>query len=203
MALQGLFSKFDVQACVEEIQEQGGCTVPNFMSDRIREALLAEVNRSKFEPQPTEYGPFKTRQEFSALRIFRRRSLFLKLAADLGECLDEKFWRYSNRIFRGPLQFNDLVVQRYQPGPLGIAPHRDSKSCINLVALLVLEGNGRFCFCYDREGTNAKPQRNQPGDLLLMRGPGFLGEDIQPFHFVDQVSEQRTTFALRQKAASA
>jgi hypothetical protein len=40
---------------------------------------------------------------------------------------------------------------------------------------------------------------NAPGDLILLRAPGFMGSDVRPFHGVAEIAEQRTTFALRQQ----
>ena len=71
------------------------------------------------------------------------------------------------------------------------------------MCVFVLEGMGRFCLCDDRDGKNSRAVRNDPGDLILMRAPGFAGADIQPFHFVDRIVRRRTSFALRQKKKAA
>jgi hypothetical protein len=40
---------------------------------------------------------------------------------------------------------------------------------------------------------------NAPGDLLLLRAPGFLSTEDRPFHAVLDIFEERLTFVLRQR----
>lgn len=199
MESNSLFNDFDIELCVQQMRSEGGATVPNFLRNEVQLALLRELSEYQMRKAPNEYGPHNTRQVFSAVSLFPEHSLFTKVRAELGTFLEIKLRECSLYPLVEPLHFNEIVVHRYPPGPLGISPHRDGESVINLVALLVLEGEGRFCYCDDRPGNNPRPCRNEPGDLLLMRAPGFLGEDIQPFHFVDTITAQRTTFALRQR----
>jgi hypothetical protein len=192
------FNTFSAQACVDEIARFGGCTVPNFLEEETRLMLLNELESYKFVPQPERYGDFNVEQHFDAIRVFKPGSLFVRLQKELDLCFNRQFGELDSPVLSQPVNFNDLVVQRYSRHELGISAHRDNKNYINLIALIVLEGGGRFCFCKDRSGLDAVSMRNRPGDLLLMRGPGFMGEDIRPFHFVDRITERRTTFALRQ-----
>lgn len=39
---------------------------------------------------------------------------------------------------------------------------------------------------------------SRPGTLLLIRGTGFIGAETQPFHFIDNVQEERLTLTFRQ-----
>jgi hypothetical protein len=71
--------------------------------------------------------------------------------------------------FASPLRFTEAALHRYPPGPLGLSPHRDSARSINLVAIFVLKGRGRFIVCQDRTGRGAVDLPNAPGDLLLLR----------------------------------
>jgi hypothetical protein len=99
--------------------------------------------------------------------------------------------------FATPLAFNEMMLTRYQPGWLGITPHRDHASYINLVALIVLAGEGRFCVTTDRSGRDARPVDGTAGRVILMRAPGFLGSDVRPFHFVADIAATRIVFGLR------
>lgn len=113
-------------------------------------------------------------------------------------------WRTGWRGFRltlspTPLCFDGSALHRYPPGLLGISPHRDSARSVNLIAIFVLEGRGRFFVCRDRDGRDAVDLPNAPGDLILLRAPGLMGADVRPFHGVADIAEQRTTFALRQQ----
>ena len=88
-------------------------------------------------------------------------------------------------------------AERYAPGSRGITPHRDHLRYGGLVALVILSGDGRFCLCRDRCGSNAREIAAGPGDALLMRAPGLAGSSDRPFHFLDQITKERLSFGLR------
>ena len=92
---------------------------------------------------------------------------------------------------------NDLIVQRYAVGCEGMSPHRDHIRYTGLVALVMLGGAARFMVCGDRAGTGAREISFAPGDLLLMRAPGFQGRGDRPFHAVRDVTAERYIVGLR------
>ncbi len=96
-----------------------------------------------------------------------------------------------------PPRLNDLVVQRYPVGSLGITAHRDHVGYRDLVAIVTIAGQARFFISSDRSGENAREVPIPPGSLLLMRAPGFAGRDDRPFHFLNEVSEERVCLGLR------
>ncbi len=194
-----LFGDFDIAACVRDLDHKGVITIPNLLTPETRHKLLAELDEQYiFTPQNKVFGDYSTRQHFSTIDGFPEDSLFLRVRSELEKLLEKKFAELSTYPFSEQLRFNELVAQRYNITPEGISAHRDFKSSINLIALFVLEGKGRFCVCESRAGENPRTIRNRPGDLVLMRGPGFLASDIRPFHFVDRIISRRTIFVLRQ-----
>lgn len=183
--------------CVEWLRIQGIGFMPDVLSVSLRKALLTELSSYHMEKAPEEVGRYRVRQNFRCLTNFRRGSLFLTLRDGLEDWLNTAFAkRYPHHLSR-PLHFTDAVVQTYDTSDVGISPHRDGARYGNLIVIAVLEGAARFCVCADREGRHAAQLRNDPGDLILMRAPGYLGEDVQPFHFVDRITARRSTFALR------
>lgn len=96
-----------------------------------------------------------------------------------------------------PPRLNDLVVQRYPAGSRGITAHRDHLCYRDLVAIVTLAGQARFFVSTDRSGENAREVPIPPGSLLLMRAPGFAGRDDRPFHFLNDVIEERVCLGLR------
>ena len=114
---------------------------------------------------------------------------------------DEAVADAGENPFEGRLLFNDLMLQRYATGPVGITPHRDRTGYRNLVCLFVLAGKGRFCVCEDRGGRGAREIPESPGCVLLMRAPGFLGTQRRPFHFVERIESPRYVFGLRHEVA--
>jgi len=102
--------------------------------------------------------------------------------------------------FETALGFNSMVLQRYEEGSIGITPHRDGLSFINLVCVFVIDGKGSFYVCSDRSGRDSIEIDASPGNVIFMRAVGFLGsEDERPFHYVAGIRETRYTFGLRQK----
>ena len=101
--------------------------------------------------------------------------------------------------FATRLNFNALVLQKYDQGSLGITPHRDQLSYINLVCVFMIAGQGRFCICADRSGNNAQAIDATPGRVILMRALGLLGATTRPFHYVTDIQAPRYTFGLRQQ----
>jgi hypothetical protein len=194
-----LFSDFDAQAVLREMSKEDGVAVKNFLKEETRLSLLEHLINAQFVRNQELYGPHNVKQAFSTIASFDDNSLFIRVKNELQKFLERKFQTSTPYPFQDNLRFSETIVQRYPPSPIGISPHRDGKSYVNLIAIIVLEGKGRFCFCDDREGLNTRPVRNDAGDLILMRAVGFLGADIQPFHFVDQITEQRTSFTMRQK----
>lgn len=199
MNRRGLFSDFNAQTITYQIDKEGGTSISNFLNENVRLSLLEELKHLKFTKQPEKFGNYAVEQAFSAIASFGDSSIFQEIENELQEFLEIKFLTCDPYPLQSKLLFSDIAVQRYPPGQVGISAHRDGKSFINLVAVIVLEGRSRFCFCDNRAGLNTRPIHNEAGSLILMRAVGFLGKDIQPFHFVDQITEQRTTFALRQK----
>ncbi len=96
-----------------------------------------------------------------------------------------------------PPRLNDLVVQRYPAGSRGITAHRDHLCYRDLVAIVTLAGQARFFVSTDRSGDNAREVSIPPGSVLLMRAPGFAGRDDRPFHFLNDVGEERVCLGLR------
>lgn len=95
---------------------------------------------------------------------------------------------------------NDYIVQHYRAGCAGMSPHRDHIRYTGLVAIVMLGGKGRFLVCDDRAGANEREIPTRPGDLLLMRAPGFQGRGDRPFHAVRDIAEDRYIFGLRHDA---
>jgi alkylated DNA repair dioxygenase AlkB len=193
-----LFDIRDLTGHVNEICDTGITSIPDFLRKSARKQLLDELHAMSQEEAPAVVGPYDVRQKYNFSTTFAKQSLYVGVAKVLQEHLNAIFKNHPKKLLSKPLEFNDLAAHRYPPGG-GISPHRDGLKYLNIIAVLVLEGEGRFCLCDDRDGTNPREIGNAPGDLLLMRASGFNKQDVQPFHFVDQISAPRTSFALRHK----
>ena len=103
----------------------------------------------------------------------------------------------SENWFDGEVVFNDWMIQKYEPGCIGITPHRDRTDYRHMICLFVLSGHGRFGISEDRGRSKAVEVANLPGDVILMPGPGFRWMENRPFHFLEEITEERWVFGLR------
>jgi len=189
-----------MQRIREALIEPGAIALP-LLQDHYRQRLLAEARLYRYRPARKEVGRDHERvqQRMDVEPNFRENSIFHELtrnfASLFASSLDE------SNPFEDDVQFNDLMLQRYTVGEVGITPHRDRTAYRNIVVLIVLCGRGRFCISDDRDATAAVEIPNGPGDMILMRAPGFLGasgsELPRPFHFVHRITETRYVFGLR------
>ncbi len=142
-------------------------------------------------------GDDAVRQDFDLCMSFPERSLFHAFAGSLGRLVDASLAGLDPAPLARPFRFNDLVVQRYPKGSRGITAHRDHTRYQGLVALVTLAGTARFFICAERSGRGAREVPCPPGDLLLMRAPGFSGRRDRPFHLLRDVTQARLTLGLR------
>ena len=105
-------------------------------------------------------------------------SVYRQLWGAFQTLLEQHLAQLPRSPFASPPRFTNAALHRYPPGPLGLSLHRDSARSINLVAIFVLRGCGRFIVCQDRTGRGAVDLPNAPGDLLLLRDPEITVEDI-------------------------
>ncbi|MEE8500845.1 MAG: hypothetical protein V3S27_09760 [Kiloniellales bacterium] len=142
-------------------------------------------------------GARAVRQDFEICMSIPERSLLRVFAGALERLVEDALARLDPAPLAGPFRFNDLVVQRYPKGSFGITAHRDHVRYQGLVAVVTLAGAARFFVCAERSGRGAREVPCPPGDLLLMRAPGFAGRDDRPFHYLSDVTQPRLALGLR------
>ena len=187
---------------VTALAKSGALAVP-LLSDEWRLLLLDAARASPFRAARPLVGKGErlVRQRMEVCEHFSADSVFRTLAREFQALWDDLLEHAPCNPFTGRLVFNDLMLQRYSVGEVGITPHRDRTDYRNLVCLFVLEGKGRFTVCDDRAGNGAREIPHVAGDVVLMRAPGFQGSDERPFHFVRDIQSPRTVFGLRQERA--
>lgn len=197
-----MIKSFDLQAALAEIRAAGATSVPA-LQESARVALFEEASGYAYAPEPEVVGSGSrlVRQQMGSWEQFDANSHFTQLKHAWQALLDEELTAAQPYPFETPLRFNSMALQKYQEGSLGITPHRDGRSYINLVCIFVIAGRGRFFVCADRAGTDGREIDASPGRVILMRAPGCFGTPDRPFHFVTGITETRYTFGLRQKAA--
>lgn len=192
----------DLVPAVEALASAGATALP-LLTDSRRAALLEAARGSHWRPARTLVGRGEklVQQRMEVCDEFPPGSVFRALTSEFQALWDDYLDGVESSPFEGPLAFNDLMLQRYSPGEIGITPHVDRTAYRNVVCLLVLEGRGRFLVCEDRAGRGAREIPHEAGDVILMRAPGFGGSDSRPFHLVRDIESDRYVFGLRQERA--
>ena len=170
------------------------------LAEPVRAALDRRADSLPFRPARAVVGEGDriVRQDFEVSLGAEAERAFAHVARALERLLNLSLEKVAPPPLAGRLRLNDIVVQRYGPGSLGITPHRDHARYVGLVAILVLSGRGRFFVCADRSGRHAREVSAAAGDLILMRAPGLWGRSDRPFHFLADVTERRYSLGLRE-----
>lgn len=187
---------------IEELAQSGALAIP-VLEPEYRRLLLETARASRFRAARPLVGKGDriVSQRMEVCEHFPAGSTFRVFTREFQKFWDEFLSDAPPGTFDGQLVFNDLMLQRYSVGEVGITPHRDRTGYRNLVCLFVLEGKGRFYVCDDRAGNGAREIPHAAGDLLLMRAPGFQASPERPFHFVRDIQSPRYVFGLRQEGA--
>lgn len=193
----------DFDHVTRELDKHGGVSVP-LLTEAFRQELLAEAETHEYERQPQVVGLHGVRQEFSSIqKPIPPGSLFYKLKEELERMIIEKM--VASRAmdtFEAPLRFNEISVQLYEEGSIGISPHVDGESVMNVICVVIITGQAKFGLCDDRAGNNPRFLDTTPGNVILTRSTGYRGGNFQQFHFVGDVTERRITIGIRQLAKS-
>lgn len=195
---------FDSTIVLRELVEHGGVSVP-LLSEAYRVKLLEEALAYHYQEQPTIVGPNNVREELSSVKEFPPESQFWRLARDFELLFLRKLEHLGVSPFDRTLHFDELSLQKYEADSFGISPHKDFSSRINLIAVFVLTGKAEFALCDDKLGNNPRVLDGTPGNVILMRAPGFmtsfLKTDVRPMHVLRHIEEERIVFGLRQRVS--
>jgi len=177
---------------------EGATSLPLLASEALP-SLLAAAQILSYRVGRREIGSGKqvVRQDFDICMAPPKPNLLWDLATELEEHLAQALDGLRPPLLSGRFGFNDLVVQRYHPDSFGITMHRDHVRYTGLVALIQLSGDGQFFVSNTRSGSGEREICSRPGDLLLMRAPGFAGRKDRPFHYLSNIVTERYNIGLR------
>lgn len=140
------------------------------------------------------------KQQLGSFACFPPSTQYSQLKDAFQTLLDRELATVKTYPFITKLDFNSMVLQKYDLGSIGITPHRDQLSYINLVCIFNIGGQGRFYLCDNRSGSNPRVIDSSPGSVIFLKAPGFMSSPERPFHYVTDIQATRYTFGLRQKA---
>ena len=189
----------DFAEIVARLRADGAVAVP-VLRPAYRTELLAEAARHPYRRGREEIGSGDrlVRQGLDYCDELDAHGRLSALVGRVQAFLEVGFRRLPVYPFATPLQLHEPMLQHYRPGSIGITPHRDQANYINLVAVIVLGGGGQFFVCTDRQGTGLREIAAAPGDMVLLRCPGFTGAEQRVFHGVRDIAEARYSLGLRQ-----
>jgi len=187
---------FDCNAIVKALDDTsvGAISIP-LLPETYRQILLDEAEMYDYVYSDEVVGPAKVREQLYPAKNLYSGSLFFRLRDEFQTAL---LAGMSQSLFEPALDLNELVLTRYNKDSIGITPHRDFLQNVNLICIVILAGKGNFGTCEDREGKNAKSLCTTPGNVIIMRGPGFNKSNFRPFHFISDITERRVVCAMRQ-----
>jgi 2-amino-4-hydroxy-6-hydroxymethyldihydropteridine diphosphokinase len=169
-----------------QIQRDDAVIIHNVLKEHELEPYLRAARQLTYHEHPKEFGKRKVRQDVWSARV-ESGTLLDQLAETLTGAISDLV---GPHMLDAPLRFTHKNVQRYDHGSFGIDTHKDHHHNYNLVALFGLGGEGLFTV-YGRLMDSPPPKtqlRIKPGSLLLMKAPGFCGEQYCPWHKVSEIT---------------
>jgi hypothetical protein len=175
--------ELDLHPTLAAVRSHGAARVEHALTDAFLDELRAEADTIPLEPLPSHEG--RTRQEGEIHVIHGPADAYPaihRLRDDLVELVHAHGAEIPGCVDWHP---NEISIQRYHPGALGITPHLDLKSYHYLVAIVTAIGEAPFTICRNRDGDPLATWPATAGSLTLLRGPGFNGfADGRPLHAV-------------------
>ncbi len=195
--MRALVHGLDWSTLLGEVTEQGAAFAARALRQPFCDQLAAELRDGPYEPVESLVG--QVRQEAEA---------FVVCAAELDRypVLTSLCTEIARQVhWRGIPEWvpNEVAVQRYHPGSLGITPHRDQRRYAQLVAVITVAGSAPFTLCRNRDGDPIRTWQADAGSLVLLRGPGLAGNpDGRPMHLVGgPTGTPRTSIGIRMDTA--
>ncbi len=211
MALMLNLSQRDLAAAMEETGRIGAGKVRGALAPEARCRLVAALESAAFERPSERVGD--VRQDFDLLVMKPGEgpadptfSALLALAEEYAALLRAQAMSLDEPWLADFVP-TDIYVQRYGRGSEGISPHRDGRRFIKLISVFSLGSPAEFRLCRDRQGSPLRRYQLDPGDLLLLRAPGFAGRpSAGPLHSVSGPTDEvrySITLRMEQQAATA
>lgn len=162
----------DLRRPMEAVTELGAALVDDAVEPAFLRELAATTARLPFHRMAAEEGRAKQGGDYwVTAEPFDQLPLLKQLGDDLAAQV--------RSVHDGASSWmpNEVYVQRYRVGDLGVTPHRDWKRYRYLVAIFTAAGEAEFMLCKNRAGELLRSWTAAPGSLVLLRAPGFAGVD--------------------------
>ena len=183
---------------IAHLDDVGALAIP-MLNPEGCDILAGAADALAFRPATPVMGKGDKRvyQEFDICMDVPADNAYARFARVFDGLCDAALARLDSPPLEQPFTINDLAVQIYKPGAIGITPHLDHTRYVGLIALIVVCGEARYFLCDDRAGTGEREVPAPPGHCVLMVAPGFAGRRDRPFHTVRNITTRRISFGLR------
>ena len=185
-------SNLDLGPVLEAVHRNGAAVVARALADPFRTRLERELKTVPYEPAPAAVGPVRQETDVFVLRDLEGFPALVELAHEYRVAV-----LAHAREIRGLATYapNEIHLQRYRPGSLGITPHLDGKRYRRLVAFFTVRGSACLSVLRERAGEELARFSIGPGSLALLRAPGLGGlRDGRQFHAIMPVGDRRQLF---------
>ena len=201
--------KLNVDQIVNELYDfskLGAFSIPNVITEVARTEIL-EARRAAdhlFHQAQREKG--EVIQEMRTLYIERFRDN--EIPDLLRNCLGKfnaEFRDFYARIAKAAgfseKTYNSIGIHSYPLGSIGISPHQDYATDVDLVTSLVIAGYADFFVCKNREKEGSEKIEASPGSIVFMRAARNSQEQrARPFHYlVGPMTEERVSVLVRRR----
>jgi hypothetical protein len=183
-----LTDELPMESLLKGVAEQGAVSLPILKPDIISPLVVAAYQYPlKIVTREVEGGII---QEASS--CFVQDGPLLDVVNEIHSAATAGLNHLDDYPFKSKLEHNQLILWAYPAGSIGVTPHADGFEYINLVMFLRLSGTkgGEFGVCDDADKNNARIIPASPGDLILMRAPGFKSRKGRQTHFVNPVGDE-------------
>ena len=184
---------------LREVTEHGAAFAARAVNAPCRDELAAELGGGPYAPVAPIIGPVRQQAEAFEVPVDQLHPRYPALAELCGELVGQ-----VHRHGVPEWIPNEVAIQRYQPGSLGITPHRDQRQFAQLVAVVTIAGSAAFTLCRNRSGDPIQTWQANEGSLVLLRGPGLAGDsDGRLMHLVGGPigDTPRTSIGIRMHTA--
>jgi hypothetical protein len=178
--MAGLAGHLRWLALLRKVSQHGAAFAARAVDRPCCVQLMGELGNGPFEPMAPVIGSVRQEGESFEIRVERLKPRYPALAY-----LCEELVGQVRRHGVPEWLPNEIAVQRYHPGSLGITPHRDPRRFALLVAVITVAGSAPFTLCSNRAGDPIRTWQVSEGSLVLLRGHRLAGEvDDRPMHVV-------------------
>lgn len=182
--MSALDESVDLKEVLREVKASGYAYVPGALHAPFDRRLQHEIETGPFAPMPAQLGAVTQEVEAYELRgvALDAFPLVQELRAELTDTV-----RIHGKGIKAISSYdpNHVMIQRFQPGSIGITSHLDGRRFKQLVAVMTTKGSADLTILEGRRGDAIAEFSANAGSLILLRGPGFAGvEDGRPFHAI-------------------